>query len=74
MDSNHFYYAPAAYPCLKKFQVSPFDKLRAGVSNSKFVSTRNFPLFYYSLSNKLYERFVVVIVYSYACFILILSL
>jgi hypothetical protein len=67
MDSNHFYYAPAAYPCLKKFQVQSF----------KFqvvLIPQTFPLFYYSLSNKLYERFVVVIVYSYACFILILSL
>lgn len=41
-----------AYPCLKSFKFK--------VSSFKFVSTRKFPLFYYSPSNKLYERCVVL--------------
>ena len=59
MDSNRFYYAPAAYPCLKKFQVSSFK--------FKVVTLQAFPLFYYSLSNKLYERLCCNL-YSCACF------
>jgi len=45
------------------------------VPNSRFVSPRNFSLFYYSLSNKLYERCVVVrLIVCLFCFdILILS-
>ena len=52
MDSNHFHYAPAAYPCIKSFKFK--------VPNSRFVSPRNFSLPNYSLSNKLYERCVVL--------------
>jgi len=37
-----------AYPCLKSFKFQ--------VPGSKFVSSRYFSLFDYSLSNKLYER------------------
>jgi hypothetical protein len=52
MDSNHFAMRHRI-SCLKKFQVSSFK--------FKVVLLRAFPLFYYSLSNKLYERCVVVI-------------
>ena len=48
------YLCATAYPCFKSFKFK--------IPNSKFVSPRNFSLFYYSLSNKLYERCVVVIV------------
>ena len=41
-------YAPPHILSLKSFKFQ--------VQNSKFVSPRNFSLFYYSLSNKLYER------------------
>jgi len=67
MDSNHFAMRHRI-SCLKKFQVSSFK--------FKVVLLRAFPLVYYSLSYKLYERCVIVIVIRVlVCFdILILTL